>query len=93
MIEEIIKKNLIPADQFIFGFADLFISRAFGPRLRLVSMLLNQKPDSLPVPIDESECGKCNVCVVRCPAHAATGKLWNTKIQRDEFFDAHKYRE
>jgi epoxyqueuosine reductase len=75
------------------GKTDLFISRAFGPRLRLVSMLLNQKPDSLPFPVEESECGKCNICVVKCPAKAANGKLWNTKIHRDEFFDAHKCRE
>ena len=75
------------------GKTDLFISRAFGPRLRLVSMLLDQKPDSLPEPVDESKCGKCRICVAKCPAQAATGKLWNTKIHRDEFFDAHKCRE
>jgi epoxyqueuosine reductase QueG len=75
------------------GKTDLFISRAFGPRLRLVSMLLNQKLSSDSVPVEESECGKCKICVAKCPAHAATGKLWNTKIHRDEFFDAQKCRE
>ena len=75
------------------GKTDLFISRAFGPRLRLVSMLLDQKPASYSVPVEESECGKCNVCVVKCPANAANGKLWNINIHRDEFFDAHKCRE
>jgi epoxyqueuosine reductase QueG len=75
------------------GKSDLFVSRAFGPRLRLVSMLLHQKPDHLPVPVEKSECGKCMLCVTKCPAKAATGKLWNTAIHRDDFFNAHKCRE
>jgi epoxyqueuosine reductase len=75
------------------GKSDLFISRVFGPRLRLVSMLINLKPEYVAVPIEESECGKCNVCVVKCPANAANGKLWNIKIHRDEFFNAHRCRE
>jgi epoxyqueuosine reductase QueG len=75
------------------GKTDLFISKEFGPRLRLVSILLDQKPESDQVPVEESECGKCNVCVVKCPAKAANGKLWNIKVSRDDFFDAHKCRE
>jgi epoxyqueuosine reductase len=75
------------------GKSDLFISRAFGPRLRLVSILLKQNPGIDSVPVEESECGKCNICVVRCPANAANGKLWNINVKREEFFDAHKCRE
>jgi epoxyqueuosine reductase len=75
------------------GKSDLFISYAFGPRLRLVSILLKQNPGISSVPVEKSECGKCNVCVVKCPAQAVNGKLWNTNIQRHEFFDAHKCRE
>jgi epoxyqueuosine reductase len=75
------------------GKSDLFISREFGPRLRLVTMLLNQDPGVNAKPVDESECGKCNICVVKCPAKAVTGKSWNINIQRSEFFDAFKCRE
>jgi len=75
------------------GKTDLFVSRAFGPRLRLVSILLRQDPGISSVPVNESECGECKVCVVKCPAGAANGKLWNTGINREEFFDPHKCRE
>jgi epoxyqueuosine reductase len=75
------------------GKTDLFISNTFGPRLRLVSILLKQDPGFDSIPIEESKCGKCNICVVKCPANAANGKLWDTKTYRDEFFDAHKCKE
>jgi epoxyqueuosine reductase len=75
------------------GKTDLFISKAFGPRLRLVSMLINENPGIDSIPIDESKCGKCNICVEKCPANAANGKLWNTKVHRDEFFNAQICRE
>ena len=75
------------------GKTDLFISEAFGPRLRLVTVLLKLDPGEVSVPVEESRCGKCNICVEKCPAKAANGKLWNTKVYRDEFFDAYKCRE
>ncbi|HUS85917.1 MAG TPA: hypothetical protein VMW76_01655 [Bacteroidales bacterium] len=75
------------------GKTDLFLSKEFGPRLRLVSLLINQKPDTDSFPIEESRCGNCNVCVERCPAQAANGKSWNIKVHRDSFFNAHKCRE
>ncbi|MFH0841911.1 MAG: 4Fe-4S double cluster binding domain-containing protein [Bacteroidota bacterium] len=75
------------------GKSDLFISRIFGPRLRLVSLLLKENPGVNSKPVDESECGKCNICVVNCPAQAITGKPWNINIQRSDFFDAFRCRE
>ncbi len=75
------------------GKTALFISREFGPRLRLVSILTDQQPDTVSIPITESQCGKCSICVERCPAHAATGQLWNINIHRDVFFNAVKCRE
>lgn len=75
------------------GKTDLFVSEVFGPALRLVSILLKHDPGIDSVPVEESKCGKCNVCVVKCPAKAANGKLWNSKVHRDEFFDAKKCRE
>jgi epoxyqueuosine reductase len=75
------------------GKTDLFISKAFGPRLRLVSLLINQKPDKDSYPIENSRCGACNICVDKCPAQAANGLLWNIKTHRDTFFNAHKCRD
>jgi epoxyqueuosine reductase len=74
------------------GKTDLFISKVFGPRLRLVSILLKTpvKPESKPVNI--SRCGNCDICVDNCPAKAANGKLWDINIDREEFFDAFKCR-
>lgn len=75
------------------GKTGLFISREFGPRLRLVSILLQQRPPLYSTPVNKSECGKCKICVIKCPAQAANGKSWHIGITRDEFFDAHKCRE
>lgn len=75
------------------GKSDLFISPLFGPRLRLVSILLRQNPGVAATPVERSRCGKCKICVERCPAGASNGKPWNTGIHRDEFFDAFRCRE
>lgn len=74
------------------GKTDLFISKKFGPRLRLVSLLTDYPLEITESTIDKSRCGKCDDCVVICPANAATGKLWDIKTDRDLFFDAHKCR-
>ncbi len=75
------------------GKCDLFISVKFGARLRLASVLVDHPLKPLQPPIDKSRCGKCNVCVEACPAGAANGKLWNTKVDRDEFYDAFRCRD
>ncbi len=75
------------------GKTDLFISKRFGPRLRLASILLKQKPEIIAHPVVKSKCGKCEICVTKCPAKAANGRLWDINTFRDEFFDAFKCRE
>jgi epoxyqueuosine reductase len=72
------------------GKTALFVSTKFGPRLRLVSILVDYPLKPLHPPIERSRCGKCSACVQACPAGAANGKLWNTKIDRDEFYNAFK---
>lgn len=74
------------------GKTDLFISREFGPRLRLVSILIDRTLNANRKTIDRSLCGNCDICVVRCPAHAANGMLWDINTDRDLFFDANKCR-
>jgi len=75
------------------GKTDLFVSEKFGPRVRLVTILVNHPLDSSKAPVTLSRCGKCNLCVRECPAQAATGKLWEVNVKREEFFDAFKCRE
>ncbi len=74
------------------GKTDLFISKEFGPRLRLVSILTDRPINSTAKPVDKSRCGRCEICVVKCPAGAANGKSWDIHTHRDEFFDAQKCR-
>ncbi len=74
------------------GKTALFISNKFGPRLRLVTILTSYPLPLSQKPITSSRCGTCNLCVEACPAHAATGDLWDTTIDRDQFFNAHKCR-
>ena len=75
------------------GKTDLLVSEKFGPRLRLASVLTNYEFDNLGNPITQSRCDACVICVEKCPARAANGKLWNTEIDRDEFYNAAKCRE
>jgi epoxyqueuosine reductase len=75
------------------GKTDLLVSEKFGPRLRLATVLTNYRFDNLGIPVTESQCGKCNVCVETCPGHTANGKLWNVSLDRDEFYNAFKCRD
>lgn len=74
------------------GKTDLLISHRFGPRIRLASILTNCEIEG-GNSIVESQCDQCNVCVVKCPAQAANGKLWNIHIDRNEFYDPFKCRD
>lgn len=75
------------------GKTDLLITERFGPRVRLTTMLTDHQLRSQHSPITESRCGTCRVCVKHCPAHAATGELWNIHVHRNEFYDAEKCRQ
>ncbi len=75
------------------GKTDLFVSEKFGPRVRLVTILVNRPLNCTKAPITKSRCGKCNLCVRECPAQAGTGKLWEVNVKREEFFDAFKCRQ
>ncbi len=75
------------------GKTDLFVSEKFGPRLRLVTILVDRPLNGTKAPVTKSRCSKCNICVRECPAMAATGKLWDINVKREEFYDAFKCRE
>ena len=74
------------------GKTDLLVTKEFGPRLRLTSILIKEVVSPKIKPMNRSRCGKCTICVDKCPAKAANGKIWNTTIDRDIYFDAHKCR-
>jgi epoxyqueuosine reductase QueG len=75
------------------GKTDLLVSERFGPRIRLASVLTHHKFDKLGIPITESQCGDCDLCVTACPGQAANGKLWDDTMDRDAFYDAFKCRD
>jgi epoxyqueuosine reductase len=75
------------------GKTDLFVSKKFGPRLRLVSILISTPVKPKSRPIEKSRCGKCSLCVDICPTNAANGKLWDTTVNREDFFDPWKCRK
>jgi epoxyqueuosine reductase len=75
------------------GKTDLFVSKKFGPRLRLSSILIDQVVQPEQRPVERSRCGKCSICVEKCPAQAATGQSWDIHTDRDVFFDAFKCRD
>lgn len=75
------------------GKTDLLITKRFGPRVRLASILMTTCISDNGKPINESQCGDCNICVSNCPAQAATGKSWTIKIDRNEFYNPFKCRE
>ena len=75
------------------GKTDLLVTLRFGPRVRLASILTTVNISHIGVPLDESQCGSCNICVNHCPAQAATGQLWTTSVDRDVFYDPFKCRD
>jgi epoxyqueuosine reductase len=75
------------------GKTDLFVSRKFGPRLRLVSILIKLPVLPKSKPIDKSRCGTCAICVDICPVKAANGRLWDITVKREDFFDPWKCRK
>lgn len=75
------------------GKTDLFISEQYGPRVRLSSVLIEDRIASPSSAIEKSRCGTCMVCVKACPGKTATGKEWDIHTFRNEFFDPFKCRE
>jgi epoxyqueuosine reductase len=75
------------------GKSDLLITHEFGPRVRLVSVLVDCPVDYCQEPVLSSECQGCDLCVQNCPANALSGKEWDITTKREEIFDAFACRE
>ena len=75
------------------GKTDLLVSKRFGPRVRLASIIMEYPLEQTRDAITESLCGDCSLCVNACPGQAATGKIWNVDTYRNEFFNPFKCRD
>jgi epoxyqueuosine reductase len=68
------------------GKTALFISPEFGPAVRLATVFtdLELAPG---VAVTRSSCGKCAICVDKCPADAGRDVSWTAGMEREELFD------
>ncbi|MBR5504454.1 MAG: epoxyqueuosine reductase [Methanobrevibacter sp.] len=71
------------------GKSALFTTSKYGSALRLSSVLTNA-PLDFGEPILKSRCGKCEKCKDACPGGAISGKEWNYKLKRNDFYDDKK---
>lgn len=71
------------------GKSALFTTIKYGSALRMSSVLTNA-PLTVGKPILKSKCGKCMECKDACFGGAISGKEWNYKLKRNEFYDDKK---
>ena len=71
------------------GRCALLISPKYGAALRL-STILTDMPIKTGTPIDDSLCDDCTDCQDVCPVDAINEGKWNSRREREEYFDAEK---
>ena len=71
------------------GKSALLTTIKYGSALRLSSVLTNA-PLNIGTPILKSKCGKCMECRDACLGGAISGKEWNYKLKRNDFYDDKK---
>jgi epoxyqueuosine reductase len=69
------------------GKCALLITEEYGPAVRLTTVLTDAELNAAE-PIAESRCGECRLCVDSCPGKAPSGRNWNSRLARHEFYDA-----
>jgi len=70
----------------------LLVTEEFGSAIRISSILTNAELE-VGIPINASRCGDCSICKASCPAGAISGKLWDVKKDRDEFYNSFDCRK
>ncbi len=68
------------------GKSNALITKAFGPRVRLGTLLIDA-PLEADQPQWETLCGSCNQCVKVCPAYALSGVSWTLNTSREAIVD------
>ena len=70
------------------GKCALLVTEAYGAAIRLNS-ILTDAPLQVGVPVEQSQCGECDICCRICPGGAPSGTPWQVGMPRDGFFNAH----
>jgi epoxyqueuosine reductase QueG len=68
------------------GKSALFVSKDFGPRVRLATVLTDMplKSGEMMPP----QCADCRICADACPCGAITGEIWSKEKPREALVDA-----
>ena len=69
------------------GKSCLFISRLFGPRVRLGTVFTDAPLETV-CEVQKSECGECNICANACGAMAIKNINYCPDMTREDIFDA-----
>jgi epoxyqueuosine reductase QueG len=70
------------------GKSALFLTEKYGSAVRLTSVLTNAPLEFYKEPILQSKCKSCMLCTEACPGKAISGHIWNSDLDREEYFDA-----
>ncbi|MFW9915079.1 MAG: 4Fe-4S double cluster binding domain-containing protein [Candidatus Thorarchaeota archaeon] len=70
----------------------LLITPQWGPRIRLATVLTDASLEA-GQPITMGNCGKCQACVVKCPAQAIKGVNWTIEHLRADLLSADRCSE
>lgn len=68
------------------GKSALFVTNKYGSAIRLGSVLTDA-PLDYGKPITSSLCGMCSICRDICPGGAISGISWNSKLEREDFYN------
>ncbi len=69
------------------GKCALLINETYGSAVRY-NTVLTDAPLPLGTPVTALRCGDCTACVDACPGGAPSGRPWEPRLNRADFFDA-----
>lgn len=70
------------------GKSALFLSRKYGARVRLGTLLTDMPLKCNTEKGPDNVCGACKMCAENCPAMAISGNAYSEGVSRDTLFDA-----